>query len=180
MSCMTFFLMTSLSGAGTLGTVENEIETLEGEVAQAQNERDALLLRPGAEKNLPEVQAKTEALEGKKKVLGERLKDLNTRPKAVAKDPSQLVIDADFSNRQPDPNDRDDTPRGNAPPPLPTRVEVPARSNPTPPREGFVLSGEGIQSEITYSKKDKKSKPGTDQSPEVNSSDIHYPKKKTK
>lgn len=166
-SCMTFFLLSSLSLAGTLGTLESEIETLEGEVAKAQNERDALLLKPEAGKNNPAVQTKTEALEEKKRALRERMKDLNTRPKTVAKDPSQLGIDADLLSTQPDPNDRDDTPRGNAPLRVAPAVETPIRAT-SAPKEGLVLSGEGIQSEITYPKK----------TPERRSSDLHYPKKK--
>lgn len=156
MSFLTYFLITTLSVAGNLGTVESDVESLESEVARAQNERDALILKSPKGKNDPAVQAKIDALEERKKELTRRLTEMNVRPKAKIKDPSELQIDADLMSTEPDKNDTDDSPRGHAP-----VASAPAEESPTrvaePSKPETVLSGEGIQGEITYSKKKKKS-----------------------
>jgi len=155
-SSLTLLLLASLSGAGTLGTAESEIENLEGEVARAQNERDALLLKTPGVKDDPAVKAKTEALEEKRKALSTRLSEINTRPKAKAKSPSELQIDADLLNPELDKNETEDSPRGHTPTVNTTTETEPARVAEASKPE-TALSGEGIKSEITYSKKKKKS-----------------------
>lgn len=181
-SSLTLFLLTSFSAAGTLGTVEGEIENLESEVARAQNERDALILKAPQAKDNPAVKAKTEALEEKRKALSTRLTELNTRPKAKAKDPSKLKIDADLTNPELDKNETEDSPRGHTPVVNAATENEPARAV-EPLKPETVLSGEGIQGEITYGKKKSASSEITPASPLPSApglSEIQYAPKKKK
>ncbi len=193
MSFFTYSLITTLSVAGTLGTVSSEIETLESDVARAQNERDALALKPGVSKSDPAVVAKSAELEEKKKALQERLKEMNTRPPAKVRNESELRIDADLADggKADDPNDRDDDSRGRpapSPPKAGNSAGTSGSRTEAVTKEEVVLSGEGMAKEITYPKKKKgkiKEVKSVEAEPEVaptlpgegGISEIRYPKK---
>ena len=199
-SFLTLMLISGLSRAGTIGTVESEIENLQSEIASAQNDLDSARSKA---KNASDsnVKAKAAALEEKRAALSKRLREINTRPAPKPVKPEDMKEEADLFT--PDKKgERDDSPKGKAPDsPVGDDTSSPKRDEPT--KEETVLSGEGIPGEITYQKKAKAAKkipaktppavvkeepneagePSTEASPATTgagTSEIQYPKKKSK
>lgn len=150
----------SSSTAGTLGT-ETETERLQAEVTEARNSLDKALLEKGAKPDDPKIKAKTATLDEKMKAFRKAFQDSQTPPKDKNKNYK------------------------NAGSERPSGVTPAAKAEPE-----TVLSGEGIQGEITYQKKKKSlgtKKMNTEPTPEASAtpagsglSEIQYPKKKSK
>jgi hypothetical protein len=144
LTLLSIFLLSVSSPAGTVGTPDSEVQRLEDEVAEARNARDAELLKPGAKPTDPSVVAKERVVEEKLKSLQAAFRSRVTREK--------------------------DGPTSG--PATPMESFSPQVTNPT---TGPVveLSGEGIQSEITYEKKSKRSlkKISPSPSPEISEAD---------
>ncbi len=182
-SSLTLILISNLSSAGSLGGSDSEIEALQSDIASSQNERDALLLKSNPSDKDPAIQAKTERVEEKKKALREKTRLQNIKPKRKPPDLSTLTVDPDFMKS--DPNDRDDSPRAaeNLPPPMINDFQKPRD---TPTKEEVVISGEGIQGEITFKKPKKTPAVSNEGATEIPSSsptngtagEIIFPKKK--
>lgn len=177
---------------GTIGTAEAETARLRDEVTAARNALDAEILKPGVKLTDPSVQAKRADLDAKVKAYQKGFQDaLKATP---AKNAPPVL--------QPDEIDTDDhpgkdVPSSNVANPRPAPpIAAPAPAAPSEPET--VLSGEGIQSEITYPKKapaGKAARPIPRLSPKTHAeepvpessakpnaaglSEIQYPKKKT-
>lgn len=180
--------------AGTIGTAEAETARLRDEVTAARNALDAEILKPGVKLTDPSVQAKRADLDAKVKAYQKGFQDaLKATP---AKNTAPVL--------QPDEIDTDDHPgteasspnAGHPRPAPPLPAPAPAPAAPTEPE--MVLSGDGVQSEITYPKKPspgKTARPIPRLSPKTHVeepvpestakadaaglSEIHYPKKKS-
>ncbi len=155
---LSFVLSASPLFAGTLGTAESEQSRLQEEVNTARNALDALVLKPGMKLDDPQVREKSTALEEKLRAYHDGFQRAQTPP------PRPTV----YPNKTPDkPNgEREEKDDGSSVPSLPEYA--PARSAAPPPpateaptEAATVLSGDGIQKEMIYSKKSKSGKEET-------------------
>lgn len=189
-SFLTLVLMSTLSRAGTIGTLESEIENLQGEIAQAQNDLDSARSK-AKNANDSSVKAKADVLEAKRAALSKRLREINTRPSPQPVNAAEFSKEKDADLFTPDKKgERDDSPKGKAPDSPVSNDSSPPKAE-TAPKEETVLSGENIPGEITYKKKAKAVKkaptpsdePSSEASPATNgagTSEIQYPKKSKK
>lgn len=152
-SILTLLFTVSLSAAGASGTSESEIENLEAELARAQTERDQAFLNPKLASDSALLKTRDDAVSEKKKQLAEKVRDFNTRPKRKKPDARALslsTLDAkDADDQSPEGFDHEKS----SAPVLPLQTEIKSKPSESSPAEQTVLSGEGIQDEISYPKK---------------------------
>jgi len=187
---VAFFASPALGG--TIGTAEAETARLRDEVTAARNALDAEILKPGVKLTDPSVQAKRADLDAKVKAYQKGFQDaLKATP---AKNTAPILRPDEIDTDEHPGKDAPSSNVANSPPPPPAPAPAPA----APSEPETVLSGQGIQSEITYAKKPtpgKTARPIPRLSPKVHAeepvpdstakpdasglSEIQYPKKKT-
>lgn len=152
-SIKTLLLGSFLTPLALFGAAADEQSRLQDEIADARNAFDALVLRPGMKLDDPRVREKAALVDEKVKAFQKSYLDSQNGP------PSPKV----YPNKTPDrPNgEREEKGSDDSMPaaaPVGTIAPSLASAPETSSGPATVLSGEGIKSEISYSKKPKPGK----------------------
>jgi hypothetical protein len=170
LSVAGIFLASAPAFSGSTGTPEAEQSRLADEVAAARNALDAIVLKPGMKLDDPRVREKAAILEEKTKAFRKGFQD------SIAPQPGPKTYPNSSSEKE---DHEGEDGREEKIIPL-NPVSTPPRKIETPSEPETVLSGDGIQSEISYPLKQKASeeKPSDSPSPKSDGlSEIRYPKK---